>query len=214
MKRVIFCIKCSDFAWINGSQDDPEDLCSHGIVTVEIGEERLSYDCCTSAAALRMLRTLTQEHEIEDSMYGEQILPCCGFNMYADDTLENVFISGCSSGVDYAVHHQGGDIVLTTEDGKQYEVGFEEYRTEVLAFACEVEAFYKRCAEKKLPEDEYERNGYQAFWNEWNRRMASEEARQALDSLSSRSLAGTAQGSVLQPKGEGGHDLFEQFSVL
>jgi len=118
MKRVIFCIKCSDFAWINGSQDDPEDLCSHGIVTVEIGEERLSYDCCTSAAALRMLRTLTQEHEIEDSMYGEQILPCCGFNMYADDTLENVFISGCSSGVDYAVHHQGGKLSVMAGIGR------------------------------------------------------------------------------------------------
>ena len=44
---------------------------------------------------------------------------------------------------------------------------FDEYKTTVFAFADQVEAFYNAAADKKLPEDEFDRNGYIAFWNEW-----------------------------------------------
>ena len=40
----------------------------------------------------------------------------------------------------------------------------------VLGFADTVEACYQSCQPKKLPEDEFSRRGYQAFWNEWHRR--------------------------------------------
>lgn len=168
MEYVSFSINCSRMEWINGSRDDPEDLCSHGHVAVQAGEETLSYDCCTSASALRMLRSLTQDHQMEDPMLGEQMLPCCGFQMYPDETQEHVWISGCCHGVDYGVSHRTDGIIITTQTGGCYRVRREEYRREVLAFARRVEAFYAGCTPKELPEDVLERNGWFAFWNEWH----------------------------------------------
>lgn len=174
MERATFSIKSSNFEWIDGRSDDPDDLCSHGKVIVQIGDEELAYFCCTSAAAMRMLRTLTQDHEIMDTLCGEQMLPCCGFEMYADETGQNVSISGCPNGVDFAVHHQDGDLILTTEDGKKFAVSMEDYRREVLKFAHQVESFYTQCSVKNQSQDEYAWNGYQAFWKEWKRRMEAE----------------------------------------
>lgn len=169
---VSFSITAKDFEWISGQKDDPQDLCSHGNVSIQIGSERISYFCCTSAAALRMLRTLTQDRCPGDGLFGEQMLPCCGFNMYADTDLENVTISGCDNGVDYSVRHQGDTVILTLENGHAFAVRMDDYSREVLHFAHQIENFYASCSKKELPEEEYERNGYLAFWNEWRRRMA------------------------------------------
>jgi hypothetical protein len=40
----------------------------------------------------------------------------------------------------------------------------------VFNFCDKIEAFYNGCMKKNIPDDEFERNGYIAFWNEWNRR--------------------------------------------
>ena len=58
------------------------------------------------------------------------------------------------------------------EDGTQEVVPLEDYCKEVFRFADKVEAFYRACTPKKIPEDEFDRNGYLAFWNEWHRRRA------------------------------------------
>ena len=168
---VPFLVKARSFEWISGQKDDPKDLCSHGEVTLQAGSERITCYCCTSAAALRMLRTLTEDRSVEDGMFGEQMLPCCGFNMYADETLENVTISGCDTGIDYSVRHQGNTVILTFENGHEFPVSIEHYSREVLHFARQIEDFYRSCSAKELPEDECGRNGYTAFWNEWHRRM-------------------------------------------
>ena len=49
----------------------------------------------------------------------------------------------------------------------------QEYQREVLCFADKVEAYYKSCQPKHIPDDEFERNGYLAFWNEWHRRYTA-----------------------------------------
>ncbi len=165
---VPFSITATGFCWINGQADDPQDLCSHGEVTVQAGPESVSYFCCTSAAGLRMLRTLSADRSPQDGLYGEQMLPCCGFSMYADETLKHVTISGCDSGADYSVRHQGGTVILTFENGHSCTVRMEDYSREVLHFARQIEAFYAESTPKKLPQDIAEQNGYAAFWNEWN----------------------------------------------
>jgi hypothetical protein len=124
-----------------------------------------------------MLRTLSEDHTVEESMLGQQMLPCCGFNMYAEESLENVYISGCSYGIDYAVHHKEDAVVIATEAGNQYAVSISDYRREALKFARQVEAFYNQCSPRTLPDNDPDRNGYIAFWNEWKRRMAEEEKR-------------------------------------
>lgn len=165
-----FSILYEDFGWINGTADDPEDLCLHGMVSVLIGAESFAYPCCASAAALRMLKTLTENHEVTNS--GEQMLPCCGHFMIANKAMDNVYISGCDYGIDWTVRHGDDGVRLITATGRQAVIGPALYRSEVLQFAGAVEAFYKSCSPKILPEDELSREGYQTFWNEWNRRKS------------------------------------------
>ena len=177
MHTVPFSVWVENLCWIDGSPDDRGDLCAHGDVTVLVGDITLRDACCTSASAMRMLRTLSNDHAIEKSDLGQQMLPCCGFNLYADESLETVYISGCVNGVDYAVSLLGETVVIATEDGRQRTVLFEDYRREVLCFARQVEAFYNQCPPRILPDDHFDRDGYTAFWNEWKRRMAEEDKR-------------------------------------
>ena len=46
-------------------------------------------------------------------------------------------------------------------------IPIDEYRQTVFAFADLIETFYKTSEDKKIPKDEFDRNGYIAFWNEW-----------------------------------------------
>jgi hypothetical protein len=49
-------------------------------------------------------------------------------------------------------------------------VSLRDYQYEVLDFAEKVKRFYDACTPKELRADEFERKGYIAFWNEWQRR--------------------------------------------
>lgn len=98
------------------------------------------------------------------------MLPCCGFFLIADEKLENVCISGCLNGIDWSVIHDGENVRLILEDGSATVVSLSEYKKEVYKFADKVEAFYKSSEPRELPKDEFDRNGYIAFWNEWYRR--------------------------------------------
>ena len=162
-----FSIDAADFKWIDGNKDDPEDLCLHGKATAYIGKEKLEYYAAVSATALYLLKTLTENHIMGTD---NQMLPCCGFFFIANDTLDNVTISGCSNGVDWSVIHNDDFVILKTEDGTEETVSIEHYKNEVFRFADKIETFYNSCTPKKIPDDEFERNGYIAFWNEWHRR--------------------------------------------
>lgn len=160
IKQASFSIIFTNFCWIDNRADDPQDLCLHGDITVRIEDKDLSYtDCCVSASALQMLRSLTEDHEVTP---GEQMLPCCGF-MYESSKPNRVDISGCDNGIDYSVSHKDDSIIIKTQDGMSYMIFFQTYRNEVIAFAKAVESFYHSCSPKILPTDSYERNGYLAF---------------------------------------------------
>lgn len=169
---INFKIIYDNFSWVNGNIDDPNDLCLHGKVTVILNKENLSYNCCTSASALRMLRTLKENHKaIPDTL--EQMLPCCGMTMWPDDNdTKRVLVLGCTNGIDYAVEHKNNNIVITTESKNTYEIPFYIYKSEVLKFAHAVEDFYNSCTPKILPDNEFERKGYELFWSEWKRRIS------------------------------------------
>ena len=87
--------------------------------------------------------------------------------MIANEELSKVDICGCPNGVDWSVFHKNGNVVLVTEAGERTEILFEEYKTTVFAFADQIGSFYHSAADKKIPEDTFDRNGYIAFWNEW-----------------------------------------------
>ena len=90
-KMTQFSIKADRYWWIDGSQDDPTDRCLHGHVIAQIGDKLIEEDCCVSATALYLLKTLTEDH-----IWGEdnQMLPCCGFFLIPNEDLTNVVISG------------------------------------------------------------------------------------------------------------------------
>ncbi len=90
--------------------------------------------------------------------------------MFPNDTLDNVVIAGCDNGIDWSVIHDGDTVILELEDGTRENISINKYKQEVFKFADKVEAFYKSCSPKKIPDDKIDRNGYIAFWNEWHRR--------------------------------------------
>lgn len=164
-----FHITATDFHWVDGSRDFAEDLCLHGHAVAVIGDETFEFnDATVSATALYLLKTLKEDHRID---CGIQMLPCCGFSIWLkNDGSGDVVISGCLNGVDWSVIHENETVKLITRTGAETEITLDEYKQEVFAFADKVEAFYDQCTPKILPEDESVRNGYIAFWDEWNRR--------------------------------------------
>ena len=162
-----FKIDADNFEWIDGEKDNTEDYCLHGDAVALIGDERFEYHCTVSATALYLLKTLTENHIIDED---NQMLPCCGFYIIPNDTLSNVTIGGCNDGIDWTVLHQGDSVLLITESGKETLIPLREYEQEVFRFADKVEAYYKSCSAKELPEEGFDRDGYIAFWNEWKQR--------------------------------------------
>ena len=106
-----FALSAGDFCWINGEADDPEDLCLHGHAVARIAGETVEFDCAVSAAALYLLKSLTEDHLLGRPGQ-EQFFPCCGFFCVADETGENVEIVGCDNGADWTLRHEGENVRL------------------------------------------------------------------------------------------------------
>ncbi|MGI6028363.1 MAG: hypothetical protein ACOX81_03000 [Candidatus Heteroscillospira sp.] len=164
----VFKITASRLSWLGGAADDPEDRCLHGLVTVNIGGEVFEEYGTVSATALYLLKTLTEDKPLARGVI--QMIPCCGHFLIASDDLSHVDISGCDTGFDWATVHDGGEVRLILPSGREERVALADYREEVFRFADAIEAFYKSCTPKTAPQDEFDRRGYTAFWNEWRRR--------------------------------------------
>lgn len=163
-----FHIDADNFHWINGSADYPSDYCLHGHAFAIIGGQRVEYeDATVSATGLYLLKSLTQDHIIWED---EQFFPCCGFFYIPNDDHTEVMISGCPNGEDWSVIHSGDTVKLVLADGTEECLPLEEYQEEVFRFCDKIEAFYKSCTPKIMPEDDWERLGEQVFWEEWHRR--------------------------------------------
>ena len=161
----MFKIDVENLCWIDGTMDSSEDICLHGETTVKIGNEIFKYNATVSATALYLLKTITENHIIHTD---SKMLPCCGFFIVPNEDLKNVHICGCDNGIDWSVIHEGNYVKIVTESKNEIIVNINEYTREVYKFADKIEAFYKKSTPKELPCDEFERDGYIAFWNEWN----------------------------------------------
>jgi hypothetical protein len=162
-----FRIDADNLSWINGEKDAPEDLCLHGHAVVFIDNKRLEYDATVSATALYLLKSITEDHIINEDL---QMLPCCGHFIIPNEDLSEVCIWGCNNGVDWTVLHENGQIKIILENGETTYIDLAEYKKEVFCFADKIEKFYSDCSPKKLDGDEFTENCYIAFWNEWHRR--------------------------------------------
>lgn len=158
----------SNFHWLGDNDAQRHgDLCAHGHVRLEFDGGVIEDDCTISASALQFLRTLQEDHvAIYDD---EQMMPCCGHFMVPSDDKTSVYISGCPYGTDFDVRHEAGAVVIGTREA-EYHLDPGEYRAAVLAFAEQVEAFYRASPPRSLDErDQFSRDGYEAFWCEWRR---------------------------------------------
>ena len=159
----MFTIRATELHWLPGNEET-EDLCLHGHAVVTVGDERMEFHATVSATALYLLKSLSEDHRLGE---GLQMLPCCGHFLIANETLTQVEIIGCDNGVDFSVTHEGDGVRLTTASGHSVCLPLSEYRREVFAFADMIEHFYHGSKPKKLPTDEFCKNGYLAFWKEW-----------------------------------------------
>ncbi len=162
-----FSINATDLQWIDGTKDNPEDLCLHGHVIVVIANRKIECDATISATAIYLLKSLTENHIIHQE---NQLLPCCGHTLIPNEKLDNVEIIGCDNGVDWSVTHNNNTVILELEDGTKDFTSIDDYKSEVFRFADMIEDFYNSCTPKVIPNDSFERDGYIAFWNEWHRR--------------------------------------------
>lgn len=159
----MFSIQVQDLHWLN---NDEHDLCLHGHVKVCIGNEIFEYDATVSATALYLLKSMTQDHHMNQEI---QMLPCCGHTMIANQKLNTVDIIGCPQGIDWTVVHQDNYIKIITETFQEVILIQKEYQNIVFSFVDQIEDFYYQSQPRLLPKENDERQAYIAFWNEWYR---------------------------------------------
>ena len=168
-------LEARDLQWIKGDKDDPGDHCVHGRVSFRVNETVFvepNEIWTLSASALYLLRTLEDGHTDRDEVTQRNYLfPCCGFNVWPSNTGKyQVYILGCSNGIDVHVLLQNNLVTLQSLDGKSETVSFVDWVNAVLCFADEIMAFYRNCSPKLEHRDDHDRIGWAEFWKEWDYR--------------------------------------------
>jgi hypothetical protein len=150
-----FILTVAGHHWIG--PDEAQDVCSHGLVSLSIGGVRVleREDLCTSAAALRLLRSLDEDVSAQTGVRGERMIPCCGRSLVYD-ARGRVEPMGCPNGATFGVEHLtlGGGAAVRISDvnvrtGSERPIAVEavclplaEYASQVRAFATDVLRFY------------------------------------------------------------------------
>jgi len=160
----MFEINATNLTWLE-NVDEETDLCLHGKAVAKIGDEIFEDDATVSATALYLLKSLTEDHLIHK---GNQMLPCCGFSIYANEDKTAVDICGCPNGTDWSIIHVGDDVKIITDSGQETIIGLDEYKISVYSFADKIKEYYEKSTPKVLPKDKVDREGYIVFWNEWH----------------------------------------------
>lgn len=169
----MFSIILKNSYWVNHRLDDPYDLCLHGDVIVTIGEQQIVENNCTvSATALFLLKSLTENHIINES---NQMLPCCGHSYWPNKSNDTVEITGCSNGYDWTIMSTKSHVEIVTAEGTKTTLTLNDYAAIVYAFANQVQDAYEKALPKHIPKNDIEKIGYVAFWNEWSRRCRKQE---------------------------------------
>ena len=167
-----FELKILELHWIS-DENQNQDLCVHGKVFIKIGNEIIAdkdtFDLTLSSTGLYLLRSLYSSYDKEKNGYGNQLLPCCGHFMFqAEENIDFVVITGCLDGIDWKiVHTEEGKVKHISEKGTEVIIDFEGYKKMVFDFADEIEEFYLKNEAKTLPNEDFEKEGYLAFWREW-----------------------------------------------
>lgn len=155
--------------WIKGKKDDPEDQCAHGYIKFEIDELVISNadeEWTVSAAALFLLRTVSNDHTLKSSVAEyNYLIPCCGFNPFKGDGDFNLILMGCNSGLNPDIIHNNGDVSISFE-GQSRTISLSEWAQAVVSFTDQVLDFYTSSAPKFALQDKHDKEGWRLFWEE------------------------------------------------
>ena len=164
-------LRVYNLMWIDRTSEQ-HDLCAHGAVEVCIGGETIEdddeADLCVSAGALFLMRTLTRDHT-PTAPVGDQVIPCCGHEMYVIAGEDDVEIRNCTAGVDWEIRHVENNVLLRTASGTEEVISTDDWKQIVFQFADTVEGLYKQSLPKE-PEHPYDAKAFAAFQAEWSRR--------------------------------------------
>ncbi|WP_053978594.1 hypothetical protein [Mangrovimonas xylaniphaga] len=166
-----FKIKILDQYWIDKNPNNKTDLCSHGLIQLEIGEtiiiDELDNDWTLNTAGLMLLRTINNSHDTNSSF---PIIQHCG----------QLAMLGCPISVDWQVSHKNGNVVISdprkllTTDSKdlinysigQVNVERKTYIREIVRFCDEIKRFFKD--KNRDFTDEYYKSEWSGFWQEFD----------------------------------------------
>ncbi len=166
-------IVVQEFQWVRGKEDDPEDQCAHGRVLFQVNDTifvKPDDNWTVTTSALYLLRTITEDHTTENPVSETNFLfPCCGFSVWPAGERFEVLCMGCSNGVDVEITHHQGMVTIKSSAGSE-EVSESEWAAAVQGFVDSVQGFYKTSTPKAHIKDEYDRQGWAAFWKEWEER--------------------------------------------
>lgn len=160
----MFRIDILNMYWLSG-QAEETDLCAHGTVRIHIGREVLEDDVSLSAAALHLLRSVTEDHE-PDAL--AKLFPTDGF-CWTPDGEGSIYLGGCPcGGFDGYVTHEGDIVRIALEGLPAESMPLAEYRAEVFDLADQVEVFFRQ-SKPKVVIGELDKLWYPLFWEEWRR---------------------------------------------
>ena len=166
----MFKLEILEKYWLPG-QPEETDLCLHGTVRVQIGDDVLEDEVCLSAAALHLLRSVTEEHQPDELA---KLFPIDGF-CWTPDGEGSIYLGGCpNGGFDGYVTHEDDVVRIALEELPAVQIPLTEYQAKVFAFADQVEAFFRQ-SKPKVAIGELDKLWYPLFWEEWRRRRGGIE---------------------------------------
>jgi hypothetical protein len=81
---------------------------------------------------------------------------------------------GCNTGINPELHHSDRKVHLKLHE-KESTIELKEWVLAVLGFIQQVESFYENCTPKAAIQDDLDRQGWNAFWQEWQQRKKQTE---------------------------------------
>ena len=161
-----FSIDILELCWLDG-QPEETDLCAHGVVRIHAGDHVLEGAVSVSAAALHLLRTVTDDHEPDEMA---KLFPSDGFCWTPWGDPYPIYLGGCpNGGFDGSVIHDDGCVCLAMEGASAVRIPEAAYRAEVFRFADAVERLFS-AGKPKIVRDALDQLWYPLFWKEWHER--------------------------------------------
>ncbi len=170
-------LQAINLRWMSDGDGSRNDQCAHGLCSFMADDVKFVVpddgEWTLSATALYLLRTLEFNHQVEAKVAESNFLfPCCAFTAWVDNGKFPVVCCGCPSGLDVWVKHQGDEIELSSDKGTCI-VSRKDWTNAVTQFADQITSFYAENAPKEHIVDDGDREGWAAFWNEYNQRRSA-----------------------------------------